>query len=178
MMSYAHHPSPARLPAPAPSASDPTGSSAPASLASPAPASGSRDALGFGRPETVPQREVLGGKGAVRTWGRDQGADDDVEDHRITHADPFHQKLRRSSYLRRRSDCFRLERPVAGWDLHPLEVDALARRTVFADHGGATAGPLPCSDDRLMASRYVSSAAMKRAERALNSALRIFGTRT
>jgi hypothetical protein len=28
-----------------------------------------------------------------------------------------------------RSDCYRLERPLAGWDLHPLKIGALARRT-------------------------------------------------
>ena len=28
-------------------------------------------------------------------------------------------------------DYFRLERPVAGWDLHPLDVDAFSRRTGF-----------------------------------------------
>ena len=30
--------------------------------------------------------------------------------------------LQRLRYLRRRSDCFRLERPVAGWEFHPLEI--------------------------------------------------------
>jgi len=49
----------------------------------------------------------------------------------ITRSDPLHQRLRRICYLLRRSDCFRLERPVAGWDLHPLEIDAFARRTIF-----------------------------------------------
>src|ERR1041385_6331264 len=29
-----------------------------------------------------------------------------------------------------RSDCFRLERPFAGWDLHPLEIAVFARHTV------------------------------------------------
>ena len=52
----------------------------------------------------------------------------------ITKRDPFHQRLRRTCYLLRRSDCFRLERPVAGWDLHPLEVAAFARRTIFGHY--------------------------------------------
>jgi len=34
--------------------------------------------------------------------------------------DPLHQRLRRLRHLHRRSDCYRLERPVAGWDSHPL----------------------------------------------------------
>ena len=37
--------------------------------------------------------------------------------------------LQRHCYLRRRSDCYRLERPVAGWDSHPLKIDAFARHT-------------------------------------------------
>jgi hypothetical protein len=53
----------------------------------------------------------------------------------ITRCDPLHQRLRRTCCLLRRSDCYRLERPVAGWDLHPLEVAAFARRTIFGHHG-------------------------------------------
>ena len=34
-------------------------------------------------------------------------------------------------YLLRRSDCYRLEQLVAGWELHPLKIAAFARRTVF-----------------------------------------------
>jgi len=34
--------------------------------------------------------------------------------------DPFHRRLRRFRCLPRRSDCYRLERPLAGWELHPL----------------------------------------------------------
>jgi hypothetical protein len=37
-------------------------------------------------------------------------------------SDPLHHKLRQSRYLHCRSDCYRLERPVAGWELHPLEI--------------------------------------------------------
>lgn len=55
----------------------------------------------------------------------------------ITQGDPLHQRLRRICYLLRRSDCFRLERPVAGWDSHPLKVAAFARRTVLAHYGVA-----------------------------------------
>jgi hypothetical protein len=49
----------------------------------------------------------------------------------ITRSDPLHQRLRWICYLLHRSDCCRLERPVAGWDSHPLDVAAFARRTVF-----------------------------------------------
>jgi hypothetical protein len=43
--------------------------------------------------------------------------------------DPLHRRLRQLRYLHYRSDCYRLERPVAGWDLHPLSVGAFSRRT-------------------------------------------------
>jgi len=43
--------------------------------------------------------------------------------------DPLHQRLRRIRYLLRRSDCYRLERPVAGWDSHPRKVAGFSRRT-------------------------------------------------
>jgi hypothetical protein len=43
--------------------------------------------------------------------------------------DPFHRRLRQYRYLHCRSDCYRLERPVAGGELHPLKGHALARRT-------------------------------------------------
>jgi len=43
--------------------------------------------------------------------------------------DPLHRRLRRIRYLRRRSDCYRLERPVAGRELHPLKNRTFARRT-------------------------------------------------
>jgi hypothetical protein len=39
--------------------------------------------------------------------------------------DPFHRRLRRFRYLHRRSDCYRLERPVAGWDSNPLKTNTL-----------------------------------------------------
>ena len=54
-----------------------------------------------------------------------------------TRSDPLRQRLRRICCLLRRSDCFRLERPVAGWDSHPLEVAAFARRTVLGHYGHA-----------------------------------------
>jgi hypothetical protein len=37
--------------------------------------------------------------------------------------DPLHQKLRQFRYLHCRSDCYRLERPVAGWESHPLKIN-------------------------------------------------------
>ena len=41
------------------------------------------------------------------------------------------RRLRRLRYLHRRSDSFRLERSnLAGWDLHPLGLCALSRRTI------------------------------------------------
>ena len=43
--------------------------------------------------------------------------------------DPFHRKLRPLRYLHSRFGCYRLERPVAGWELHPLKIHAFARRT-------------------------------------------------
>jgi hypothetical protein len=43
--------------------------------------------------------------------------------------DPFHRRLRQYRYLYYRSDCYRLERPLAGWELHPLKIDAFSRRT-------------------------------------------------
>ena len=47
----------------------------------------------------------------------------------IALCDPFHRRLRRFRYLYRRSDCFRLERRVAGRDFHPLENQHLTWRT-------------------------------------------------
>ena len=44
----------------------------------------------------------------------------------------FHQRLRRICYLLRRSDCYRLERLVARWEVHPLNIAALAWPTVLA----------------------------------------------
>ena len=32
-------------------------------------------------------------------------------------------------YLHDRSDCYRLERPLAGWESHPLKIRAFPRRT-------------------------------------------------
>jgi hypothetical protein len=47
---------------------------------------------------------------------------------------PYATLLHRSASARfvtssHRPDCFRLERPVAGWDSHPLEIAVFARRT-------------------------------------------------
>jgi hypothetical protein len=58
---------------------------------------------------------------------------------------PLSRRLRRLRYLRRRSDSYRLERPVAGRESHPLKIRALLRRT-------ATRPPILCcawgSDER------------------------------
>jgi hypothetical protein len=40
-----------------------------------------------------------------------------------------HRRLRQFCHLHCRSDCFRLERPFAGRDLHPREYQHLSRRT-------------------------------------------------
>lgn len=63
----------------------------------------------------------------------------------IAQGDPFHQRLRRIRYLLRRSDCYRLERPVAGWELHPLEIAGFhgARRVGRWRGGLGVAYPLP-----------------------------------
>jgi hypothetical protein len=42
---------------------------------------------------------------------------------------PLHRRLRQFRYLHCRSDCYRLERPLAGWELHPLKIAAFSRRT-------------------------------------------------
>ncbi len=47
----------------------------------------------------------------------------------VAQGDPFHRRLRQYRYLHCRSDCYRLERPLAGWELHPLKIGAFARRT-------------------------------------------------
>jgi len=38
----------------------------------------------------------------------------------VAPGDPLHRRLRQYRYLHCRSDCYRLERPLAGWELHPL----------------------------------------------------------
>ena len=43
---------------------------------------------------------------------------------------PLHQRLRQCRRLHYRSDCYRLERPVAGRDLHPLKTNTFSRHTV------------------------------------------------
>src|ERR1700728_694115 len=48
----------------------------------------------------------------------------------VAQGDPLHRRLRRLRYLHHRSDCYRPERPVAGWDSHPLEIAAFSRRTL------------------------------------------------
>src|SRR5882724_9768727 len=47
----------------------------------------------------------------------------------VAQGDPFHRRLRQFCYLHCRSDCYRLERPLAGWELHPLKIYAFSRRT-------------------------------------------------
>jgi hypothetical protein len=48
---------------------------------------------------------------------------------RSPESDLFHRRLRQYRYLHCRSDCYRLERRVAGWELHPLKYHAFPRRT-------------------------------------------------
>ena len=47
--------------------------------------------------------------------------------------DPLHQRLRRIRYLLRRSDCYRVERLVPGWESHPLRIAGFSRRTTKTD---------------------------------------------
>ena len=47
----------------------------------------------------------------------------------VAHGDPFHRRLRQYRCLHCRFDCYRLERPLAGWELHPLKIDTFPRRT-------------------------------------------------
>ena len=44
-------------------------------------------------------------------------------------SDPLHRKLRQLCCLRCRFDCYRVERPVPGRELHPLKSSAFSRRT-------------------------------------------------
>ncbi len=48
---------------------------------------------------------------------------------RVARGDPLHRRLQPFCYLRDCSDCYRLERPVAGWESHPLKIHAFPRRT-------------------------------------------------
>ncbi|MEO2016846.1 MAG: hypothetical protein ABGZ53_21020, partial [Fuerstiella sp.] len=47
----------------------------------------------------------------------------------------LHQRLRRNCYLLRLSDCYRLERPVAGRESHPLDINTFHDAQLF-DHTG------------------------------------------
>src|SRR3954453_16453520 len=51
------------------------------------------------------------------------------------------RRLQPFRYLHDCSDCFRLERS-AGWDLHPLESAAFARRTPIQDNHGVELEPI------------------------------------
>jgi hypothetical protein len=42
----------------------------------------------------------------------------------VAQGDPFHRRLRQVRCLPCRSDCYRLERTLAGWELHPLKTHA------------------------------------------------------
>ena len=47
----------------------------------------------------------------------------------ITQGDPLHRRLQQLRYLHHCSDCYRLERQVAGRELHPLKTHTFARHT-------------------------------------------------
>src|SRR4051794_22459082 len=49
--------------------------------------------------------------------------------HRLLQLATGKLRTTESRYLHYRSDCYRLERQVAGWELHPLKIAAFARRT-------------------------------------------------
>ena len=51
-------------------------------------------------------------------------------------SDPLHRKLRQLCCLRRRFDCYRMERPVPGRELHPLKSSAFSRRTITSNVRG------------------------------------------
>ena len=54
----------------------------------------------------------------------------------VVQDDPLHRRLPQLCYLHHGSDCYRLERPVAGWDSHPLKTHAFARRTELSGLDG------------------------------------------
>ena len=47
----------------------------------------------------------------------------------ITQGDPLHRRLQQLRYLHHCSDCYRLARPVAGRESHPLKTHTFARHT-------------------------------------------------
>ena len=47
----------------------------------------------------------------------------------VAYSDPLHRRLQPIRHLLSCSDCYRLERPVAGWESHPLKIHAFPRRT-------------------------------------------------
>ena len=66
---------------------------------------------------------------------------------RSRYNDPFHRRLRQVRYLLCRSDCYRLERPVAGWELHPLKNDTFSRRTTgWGGWNGINLIPIPAGE--------------------------------
>lgn len=54
---------------------------------------------------------------------------------------PLHRRLQPFRYLHDCSDCYRLERQLAGWDSHPLEDRAFARHTEHAVIGWGARQP-------------------------------------
>src|SRR5271168_4828436 len=64
---------------------------------------------------------------------------------RVAQGDPLHRRLRWLRLLHHRSDCYRLERPAAGWVSHPLEIAAFARLTkpliLWSRHPDLNRGP-------------------------------------
>src|SRR5882724_4638522 len=74
----------------------------------------------------------------------------------VARGDPFHRRLRQFRYLHCRSDCYRLERPLAGWELHPLKIAAFSRRTTvsFSYWNGVIQGFIARPPRALHAGRY------------------------
>src|SRR5215472_8238685 len=56
-------------------------------------------------------------------------------------SNPFHRKLRQLRYLRRRFDCYRVERTSSRAGVPPSEVQRLSRRTITSTDG--TVPPAP-----------------------------------
>ncbi len=50
----------------------------------------------------------------------------------VAQGNPLHRRLQKLRRLHSCSDCYRLERPVAGWDSNPLRIAAFARRTALS----------------------------------------------
>ena len=74
----------------------------------------------------------------------------------------FVEVLQQLCHLHHRSDCFRLERPVAGWDSHPLEVVAFSRRTLSGHYGIRGSPMCGVTEDLVQGDRKISGSCVYR----------------